>query len=469
MTNKYFTMTEKELNIKSVLDRLIKKEITNKEASKLLNKTIRQIFRIKSNYIENWTNWIIHKLRWRKSNNKIDLNSNKNKKIIEIIKEKYLDFWATLAKEKLEENHKIEIKLSTLRNLMIKEWIWKIKKRKKVKKTFEFRERKESYWEMIQYDWSYHKWFEWRDNTEFQCLLVWIDDSTGKTTLKFETNEWTIPTFNFWKNYLIKYGKPKSIYLDKFSTYKINYPEAKDNKNLKTEFKRACDKLWIKLIFANTPQAKWRVERMNQTLQDRLVKELRLANISNIIDANKFIEENFIEKFNKKFEVIPKSNSNLHTPLRKDEIDNLDSIFSIHNQRKIKNDFTINFKTKIYQLYFPKWKQKPTKKKEYVLIEEHLDWKTIKIKFNDYYLEFKEIQKAEKLENLERLKEEEKRLKKEEGERLKEVKEVKEVKEEIEKENKEIKKQTYLQKTWEKYLFTKNFSFGKKRKIRKLI
>jgi len=408
MTNKYFKMTEKELNIKSALDRLIKKEITNKEAWKLLEKNIRQIFRIKSNYIKNWINWIIHKLRWRKSNNYIDLGSGKNKEIIEIIKEKYLDFWPTLAKEKLEENHNIKIKISTLRNIMIKEWIWKIKKRKKVKKAFEFRERKESYWEMIQYDWSYHKWFEWRNNTEFQCLLVWIDDSTGKVSLRFETNEWTICTFNFWKNYLIKNWKPKTIYLDKFSTYKVNYPEAEDNKDLITQFQRVCNKLWIRLIFANTPQAKGRVERMNQTLQDRLVKELRLVNISNIEDANKFIEEKFIEKFNKKFEVIPSSNSNLHTPLRKDEIDNLDSIFSIQSERKIKNDFTINFKTKIYQLYFPKWKQKPTKKKECVLIEEQLDWNTIKIKFNDYYVEFKEIQKAEKLENLERLKEERK-------------------------------------------------------------
>lgn len=205
--------------------------------------------------------------------------------------------------------------------------------------------------------------------------------------IRFDKNEWIKATLNFWKQYILKYWKPKSIYLDKFSTYKVNYPEAEDNKDLVTQFQRICNTLWIKLIFANTPQAKWRVERMNQTLQDRLVKELRLQNISDINSANNFIKEKFEKDFNKKFKYKTIWNSDLHIKLRKDEIQNLDSIFSIHHKRKIWNDYTVMFRNKLYQLFFSwvmffKW--------DYVTIEELLDW-TLRFVFKNKSINYKEI------------------------------------------------------------------------------
>ena len=348
MTN-YLKMTQKELNINTVMDKLIKKELLIKEVSKIINKSERQVIRIKKKYIKEWSKWLINKARWKPSNNKID--ESKYIAPIQIIKGKYHDYWPTLSSEKLRNIHKISIPVSTLRLQMIKAWIWKDKKLKKLPKQFTARPRKDAFWEMIQYDWSYHFWFEWRDWTEYQCLLVSVDDATWKVTAKFAKNEWLIETFKFWKEYIELNWTPTSIYLDKFATYKVNYPNATDDKQLPTQFWRACKELWIKLIFANTPQAKGRVERMNKTLQDRLVKALREENISDIDTANKYLKDVFLPEFNNKFMVEPKSDSNLHLKLRDDEILKIDQFFSEHIQRKIANDFTIKFNNKFYQLY----------------------------------------------------------------------------------------------------------------------
>ncbi len=370
MTN-YLTMTLKELNINTVMGKVIKHKLDIKEASDLIGKSERQTKRIKKRYIEEWPEWLIHKARWRPSNHKID--ENKYQKAIQIIKDKYYDYWPTLSAEKLSEKHNIVVNISSLRKQMIKAGIWKNKKRKKDDKQFTARARKETYGEMLQYDWSYHKWFEERNGTEYQCLLVSVDDSTWEMDAKFAKNEGLVETFKFWKEYILSKWKPKSIYLDKYATYKVNYPDATDDRELPTQFGRACKFLWIKLIFANTPQAKWRVERMNWTLQDRLVKALREEKISNMETANKFLKEKFLPDFNKKFMKEARSSNNMHIDLREDEKDKLDQIFSEHKQRKVANDFTIRFENKYYQLYRRKTWWYTLRTWEKVTIEKHLN------------------------------------------------------------------------------------------------
>jgi len=386
MTNKIYNMTEKELHIKTVIDKLISWGITENNASKLIKKSLRQTQRIKRKYKLEWVEWLIHKLRWKKSNHKYD--ENKYIQAVEIVKDKYNDYWPTLASEKLAELHNIEICIPILRREMIKSWIWNAKKRKTDSTQFTARERRECYGELIQYDWSYHKWFEWRNNTNYQCLLVAVDDATNEITAKFAKNEWIWETFKFWKEYILEKWKPLAIYLDKFATYKVNYPWATDDKELPTQFWRAWEDLWIELIFANTPQAKWRVERMNQTLQDRLVKELRENKISDVETANKFLKEVFLVKFNKKFMVKAKSEANLHTQLRVDEIDKLDQIFSEHKIRKVANDYTVKFENKYYQLYKSEDKKYNLRQWQKVCIEKHLNW-DIKISINWVYIESK--------------------------------------------------------------------------------
>ena len=398
MTNKIFNMTEKELHIKTVMDRLINWDITENQASKLITKSLRQTQRIKRKYKLEWIEGLIHKLRWKKSNH--IYNENKYNEAIQIVKTKYNDYWPTLASEKLLEKYKIEISVPILRREMIRNWIWKAKRRKKEEKQFTARERRESYWELVQYDWSYHKWFEWRNWTEYQCLLVSVDDATWELTAKFALNEWLWETFIFWKEYILEKWKPINIYLDKFATYKVNYPTATDDKELPTQFWRVSNDLGIKLIFANTPQAKWRVERMNQTLQDRLVKELRENNINDIETANKFLKEVFIPKFNKKFMSKARNEVNLHTILREDEINKLDQIFSEHKERKVANDYTVKFENKYYQLYKSEDKRYKLRPWQKVCVEKHLNW-AIKISINwEYVTSEKSFERPDKQNNM---------------------------------------------------------------------
>ena len=215
-------------------------------------------------------------------------------------------------------------------------------------------------------------------------MLASIDDATGKITYAlFDFNEGVVPVFNFWMKYVKAQGKPLGIYLDKFSTYKINHKSAVDNLELMTQFQKAMKILDIEVISANSPQAKGRVERLFGTLQDRLVKELRLKNISTILEGNKFLQEVFIPKFNAKFSVIPAKEGAVHRQLTQQEKSSLKSIFSIKSTRRVNSDFTIQFKNHFYQLE----EIQPTtiRPQEKVLVEEHLD-ETIHFRFREHYL-----------------------------------------------------------------------------------
>jgi len=390
-------MTNKDLENKTVFDKLISLQITNKTAANLLWLSVRQIIRKKKQYVSEWIKWLIHKLRWKSSNN----NSAKKyeikyDEILKLKKDIYYDYNTIHFREKLLEKHDIKISYWTLRNLLIKNWLIKYKKRK-MPKQYQKRERAANYWELVQYDGSYHKWLEDRNWWEELCLLVKVDDATWKVFAKFDKSEWLTPTMNFWKEDILENGKPRAIYLDKFSTYKINHKHATNDKELPTQFWKICQTLWIKLIFANSPQWKWRVERMNSTLQDRLIKELREENISDIDSANKFLKEVFLPKLNKQFSVQPREDADLHIKLTKEEINSLNQIFSKHSERKLRNDFTISFNNEYYQLYrdWSSWKWPVLYKWDTITVEEHLDW-TIHLSKRWKYLIFENIWPVER-------------------------------------------------------------------------
>jgi len=268
---------------------------------------------------------------------------------------------------------------------MIKEKIWIPKKRKRNKQYRSQRERKESFGEMIQFDGCYHFWFEGRGG-EF-CLLSGIDDATGKPVkLKLGKSEGIQDVFAYWKEYIQKYGKPVAIYLDKFSTYKINHKNAKDNHELLTQFQRACEELGIALITAHSPQAKGRVENPFGTFQDRLVKELRLRGISTIEEANEFLEKFWADDYGKRFAVAPKSKTDLHRKLTAKELLNLEAVFSVQSTRQVKNDFTIQFKNHWYQL--DEEQPATVRRQERVIIEERLEG-SLAIRLRGKYLNFK--------------------------------------------------------------------------------
>lgn len=316
-----------------VITKILKKEMKSGMAAKLLGISTRQIRRLKNNVRENGISAVIHKLKGKRSNHRID-PSIKEKALV-VLNKTYPDFKPTFATEKLAENHNIRISYGTTRLWMIEEGLWKFRKQKKTGEYRSWRPRKEYFGEMEQFDGSYHFWFENRylDKEDMPievCLLASVDDATGKITrAEFSKNEGVMAVFNFWKGYILDIGKPLSVYLDKFSTYKINHKSATDNHELMTQFQRAMRDLQIELITAHSPQAKGRVERLFQTLQDRLIKEMRLAGINAPDEGNKFLEEIFIPKFNSRFAVVPPKEGNVHKTLSKIDKKNLNRIFSV--------------------------------------------------------------------------------------------------------------------------------------------
>jgi hypothetical protein len=378
----FITMSTKEIDRLTVITKLLNKQIDGPEAAEQLRLTTRQVRRLKCRVKKYGPQGLAHRGRGASSNRK--LQQTFIDKIISLLRTTYVGYGPTLAAEKLLERDKIKISDESLRAIMTRNHLWKPRSRKKNKQHRSWRPRKENYGAMEQYDGCYHHWFESR--APECCLLLAVDDATGKITkARFDHHEGILPTFSFWRAYVEGRGKPGAIYLDKFSTYKINHKAAQDNKELITQFQRVCKDIGIELISANSPEAKGRVERMFKTLQDRLVKELRLQNISNIETANKFLEEKFIPAFNEKFAVRPTKPVDLHQSLTQTDQERLPSIFSVHSTRVVMNDFTVRFQNKYFQLE----QQQPVTvcRKDIILVEEHLDG-SVKLKLREKELRY---------------------------------------------------------------------------------
>lgn len=360
-------MTNREINRHSIIKKLLDKEVNGTTAASLLKLSVRQIKRLKANVREFGPKALIHASRGKPGNRRMP--DKERKTIAEILKQKYLDFKPTFATEKLFENHNIKRDPKTIRQIMISENLWQPKK-KKQKEYHSWRQRKSCYGEMLQFDGSYHHWVE--DRGPEWCLLAAIDDATGiPVKAKFDTDEGVFPVFAFWKEYTEQHGKPRSIYLDKFSTYKMSQKVATENHETQTQFQRAMNQLGIEPITAHSPQAKGRIERLFNTFQDRLVKEMRLKNISTMQEANRFLEEEFLPNYKTKYAVEPASKTNLHQPLNQKEKNKLDSIFSRQTTRVVRNDFTISFNSQWHQLL--KEQSATVRKQDTILVEERLD------------------------------------------------------------------------------------------------
>lgn len=389
MTQKLISMTEKEFGKSDIIKSLIDGKINGTDASKQIGVSVRHVKRLKIKVIKFGAAALAHGNRGKVSNRKLD--NETLEKVQTFLREKYYYFGPKFASEKLDEIDKIKLGKETVRNIMTSMKLWNPKPRKKPKQRHVWRARKDNFGEMEQFDGSYHIWF----GEEESCLLLSVDDATGKITrAKFDYNESIVAVFKFWQEYFTLNGPPLSVYLDKFSTYKVNHKNAVDNKDLITQFQRAMRQVGVQLITAHSAEAKGRVERMFQTLQDRLVKELRLAGIADMENANKFLKE-YIPKFNAQFSVLPKRRKNLHKKLNENIKIKLPQFFSIQSERKINNDYTIMFKNQYFQLD----EIQPTTvyKKNSVIIEEHLNGE-IKINLKEHYLNYKVLPERPKKE-----------------------------------------------------------------------
>lgn len=337
------TMSKREISRLEVMQRLKEKRLSQKEAAQLMGISVRQVKRLWRAYQKGGAKGIVHQRRGKASNHRLDASITQQ--ALDLIKERYEDFGPTLAHEKLVEVHGLALSRESVRRIMIEEAIWK-PNRVHPRTVHPLRERRACFGELVQIDGSEHAWFEERGPV---CtLLVFIDDATGKLLeLWFVTAESFFAYCEASRHYFERNGKPVAFYSDKHGVFHVNAAQPIGSGNGMTQFGRAMEELDIQIICANSPQAKGRVERANQTLQDRLVKDLRLRGISDIDTANTFLPE-FREDFNRRFAAEPRSQHDAHRPLLKSE--NLDRIFTHQKIAYLSKNLTVQFEKVIYQI-----------------------------------------------------------------------------------------------------------------------
>ncbi len=335
-------MSAKELSRLEVMQRLTQKRMSQKEAGRLLSLSTRQIKRLLRAYREQGAAGLVSKHRGRKANNR--LSEEVQRKALNLLKTKYQGFGPTLAHEKLVEREKLKLSDESVRKLMIVEGLWKARKAKKVV-VHQLRERRARYGELVQIDGSPHDWFEGR--AERCTLLVFIDDATGKLLqLCFVESESFFSYAQAAEVYFRQQGKPVAFYSDKHGIFRVNVPSTGIGAAL-TQFGRAMQELDIQIICANTPQAKGRVERVIQTLQDRLPKEMRLRKVCSWEAGNAYLPE-FLADFNTRFAEEPRSDVNAHRPLTPKE--DLVRILSWQETRSLSKNLTLQFYNTVYQI-----------------------------------------------------------------------------------------------------------------------
>ncbi len=354
-------MSVKELKRLKIIQEAIGRHITQKAAASIIGVSERQARRIIRVVRKEGERGIINRSRGRQSNRKKP--DKVKERVLMLYKRKYPDFGPTLATEKLSEMEEININRETLRKWLIEEGIWK--KRRKRTAHRRWRQRKECFGEMQQIDGSHHDWLEGRGPE--LVLMGYIDDATNNVFARFYDYEGTIPAMDSFKRYVRKYGLPQSVYLDRHTTYKSTKKpsewEELEGIEARSQFERALMELGVEVIHAYSPQAKGRVERLFGVLQDRLIKEIRLRGISTKEEANRFLK-GYLPIYNKRFRVFPANGTDVHVKLPRHF--NLDGYLCIKTERTVRNDNTIAFKGKLYQI------EEDTKGKK-VTVEERLN------------------------------------------------------------------------------------------------
>jgi hypothetical protein len=337
--------SQEELKRLHIIWKVLERAMKQVRAAEILSLSCRQIRRLAKRVKGEGDRGVVHQSRGKPSNRRID---NKVKtRAIKLYQERYKGFGPTLAAEKLWEGQKIRVSDETLRGWLIESGDWK--KRRKRRGHRQWRERKGHCGEMVQMDGSHHDWLEGRGPG---CVLMgYIDDATGRGYGRFYEYEGTVPAMDSFRRYIQRYGIPLKVYLDKHTTYKSNGKASLEEElagvEPLSEFERALKELGVEVIHAHSPQAKGRVERFFGTLQDRLVKEMRLRGIRSIEEANLFLGEYWPE-FNRRFGVDPKEKEDLHRAVPRGL--KLEDILCIQGKRVLRNDFTVAYNRRLYQV-----------------------------------------------------------------------------------------------------------------------
>jgi len=308
------TMTMRELDRLKVVEAVVRGKLKPWRAAEKLQLSTRQIERLAARYRQDGPAGLVSRKRGSTPGNRA-LDRGLEARVRGLIRDSYADFGPTLAAEKLRERHGIDLAKETVRRIMVDAGFW-VPRRQRPPKVHQPRNRRACLSELVQIDGSDHRWFE--DRAPACTLLVYVDDATGRLMqLLFVPTESTPAYFAATRAYIERHGKPLTFYSDKFSVFRVNAKANAEGCGY-TQFGRALYELNIDILCANSSPAKGRVERMNGTLQDRLVKELRLRGISSMAAANAYAPT-FIADFNARFAKVPKSVFDAHRPLRGDE------------------------------------------------------------------------------------------------------------------------------------------------------
>jgi transposase len=340
------SMSRRERHRLEVFCRVRRGEITLVKASEFLGLSYRQAKRCCGRYREEGAKGLIHRLRGQPSNRQ--RNARQKQRILSLYERKYADYGPTLAAECMAEDDRVSVPVETLRQWLLSAGLWRKKRRHRPYR--QRRVRKEYFGELVQMDGSHHDWFEGRRG--WAVLMVLIDDATSEVFAWFSEGETTIAAMEALSGYVERYGLPRALYVDRDSIYRCDrestLAENLAGKEPTTQFGRAMEELDVEVIMAHSPQAKGRVERVNGTLQDRLVKALRREKISDLKGANRFLQEKFLAAFNRRFVRKAAQPSNLHRRVPR-ELD-LGRVLSIRETRVVQNDWTVRFENRWFQL-----------------------------------------------------------------------------------------------------------------------
>lgn len=352
-------------------------------AAEQLGVSERQVYRSLQRWRSEGDAGLIHRSRGRPSNRGLPPAIEQQAR--QALRAHYRDFGPTLAAQKLLQHHGIELSKETVRRLQIAEGLHQPKRRRLKHRSR--RQRRQCCGELVQIDGSLHDWFEGRHPPV--VLLNMIDDATGRVFLQFAPAETTVAVMTIVRDYLRRYGRPLALYADLHSIYRTtraaSVEEQLQGRESETQVARALRELDIEYIPAYSPQAKGRVERGFGTLQDRLVKELRLAGISDIATANRFLREYFIHDYSERFAVEPACAHDAH---RTTEGLDLNAILSHQEMRTVTNDHTISYYNTRYQI--ARASVSAGLRGDKVIVELRLDG-SIQVRFRDRYLTVTEL------------------------------------------------------------------------------
>jgi len=370
-------MSQRERDRLRVLHTVLDGQRTQVEAARLLQLTTRQVRRLLQRLRDGGDAALVHGLRGQPSNHRTD--AKLRRRVLQVYRKSFHDFGPTFAAEKLAERGLV-VAPETLRRWLLAEGLWQPQRRREQHRSR--RPRRACFGELVQMDTSIHNWTEGRG--EVMVLMHMIDDATSRLLARFYDADTTVNHFDLLLRWLQEHGRPLALYTDRHSIFE---PQDKGHAvpDAETQFGRALRELDIELIRARSPQAKGRVERSFGTAQDRVVKEMRLAKVTTIVQANALLENLLLDKHNRLFSVPPREPNDAHRLLG--ATFNLAAILSLQEERTVANDYTVRFENRSYQLEKPIYSGERGGK---VIMEVRMDG-SLAIRFGEHYLNYHDL------------------------------------------------------------------------------